>query len=73
MEIKFIKTKDEYTEALEEVERLISWRMPTANTPLGDRLELLVLVIGEYETPTKPWCLICPKPEIGVYVDEIGV
>jgi HTH-type transcriptional regulator/antitoxin HigA len=53
MEIKIIKTDDEYEAALAELERLID-RDPDPNTPDGDRLELLVLVIGEYETEHFP-------------------
>jgi HTH-type transcriptional regulator/antitoxin HigA len=43
-----IKTNDEYTVALTELERLITID-PDANTSDGDRLELLILAIGVYE------------------------
>ena len=43
-----IKTDDEYEAALAELERLMTID-PDPKTPDGDRLELLVLVIGVYE------------------------
>ncbi len=46
---KVIKTELEYEAALAEVEDLID-RNPEAGTPEADRLELLVLLIQDYES-----------------------
>jgi HTH-type transcriptional regulator/antitoxin HigA len=45
---KLIKSDSEYQEALAELEGLVALD-PDANTPDGDRLELLALLVEEYE------------------------
>ncbi|MFO7883213.1 MAG: helix-turn-helix domain-containing protein [Desulfobacteraceae bacterium] len=47
MEIKPIKTDKDYSEALQEVEKLMMNATP--NSPEGDRLEILVTLIESYE------------------------
>ncbi|MET3598099.1 helix-turn-helix domain-containing protein [Martelella mangrovi] len=46
MEPKIIKTEDQYEAALVEIERL--WGADD-DTPEGDRLDLLILLVGDYE------------------------
>ncbi len=46
--INVIRTPKELTEALEEVERLVD-ADPAPGTPEGDRLELLSILVGDYE------------------------
>jgi HTH-type transcriptional regulator / antitoxin HigA len=46
MEIKPIKTEDDYRAALAEIERLFDAQ---PNTPQGDRLEVLVTLVETYE------------------------
>ncbi len=46
MEIKPIKTEEDYRAALEEIERLFDAR---PDTPEGDRLEVLTLLVETYE------------------------
>src|SRR5688572_2917686 len=47
--IKVIKTDTEYRDVLAELERLVALD-PDPNTPDGDKLELLALLVEEYET-----------------------
>jgi HTH-type transcriptional regulator/antitoxin HigA len=47
--LKVIKTDAEYRAALAELERLVGLD-PDPNTPDGDKLELLALLVEEYET-----------------------
>lgn len=47
--LKVIKTDTEYREALAELEQLVALD-PDPNTPDGDNLELLALLVEEYET-----------------------
>jgi HTH-type transcriptional regulator / antitoxin HigA len=51
MELKPIRTKAEYKTALEEAEAL--WDAPE-KSPAGDRLEVLVLLIQDYEARHHP-------------------
>lgn len=46
MKIKVIKTEAEYEEALEEMEKLFDAKL---NTPSGERLELLGILVEQYE------------------------
>lgn len=49
--LKVIKTDEEYQEALAEIRRLMLLD-PDANTPEGNALELLALLIEQYELRT---------------------
>mgnify|MGYP003705228391 CR=1 FL=1 len=51
MEIKPIKTKADYRAALKKIETLMTAR---ANTPEGDRLDLLVTLVEAYEKKHYP-------------------
>ena len=49
MDLKTIKTSDEYKKALEEAERLIAVD-PDPDTEMAERLSILVLLIEKYES-----------------------
>ncbi len=51
MEIKLIKTDKDYSDALQEVEKLMA---ATPDSPEGDRLEILVTLIESYEERNYP-------------------
>ena len=51
MEIKLIRNDDDYQNTLKEIESL--WESPI-NTPEGDRLELLITMIEEYDAEHYP-------------------
>ena len=57
MNIKPIKTDSDYTEALQEVESLMSAKI---NTPEGDKLDVLVTLIESYEKKHHP--ILPPEP-----------
>lgn len=57
MNIKPIKTDSDYTEALQEVESLMSAKI---NTPEGDKLDVLVTLIESYEKKHRP--ILPPEP-----------
>ena len=57
MEIKPIKTKSDYRAALKKIETLMTAR---ANTPEGDRLDVLVTLVEAYEKKHHP--LVLPDP-----------
>ncbi|MCG2749310.1 MAG: helix-turn-helix domain-containing protein [Desulfobulbaceae bacterium] len=57
MDIKPIKTDSDYTEALHEVESLMSAKI---NTPEGDKLDVLVTLIEAYEKKHHP--ILPPEP-----------
>ena len=51
MKAKVIKTNAEYEAALERIEKLMD---AAANTPQGDELELLSLLVHDYEEKKLP-------------------
>src|SRR6266849_10877980 len=51
--LKVIKTEEEYESALAEINALID-RDPDPGTPEADRLELLTLLVENYESHTFP-------------------
>jgi HTH-type transcriptional regulator/antitoxin HigA len=57
MEIRPIKTEADYEAALEEIERLFDVR---PDTPEGDRLEVLVMLVEAYEE--KHYAIPLPDP-----------
>jgi len=57
MDIRLIKTENDYKTALEEVERLFNAR---PNSPEGDRLEVLTTLIEAYEE--KYYSIPLPDP-----------
>ena len=58
MDIKPIKTKRDYEAALRAIEPLMSAKR---NTPEGDRLDVLVTLIGAYEARHFPLDLPDPR------------
>ena len=59
MNIKPIKTEQNYNNALQRVDELMEIN-PALNTPLSDELEILVLLIEKYEE--KWWNIEAPDP-----------
>jgi len=57
MDIKPIKTEQDYQEALQEVDKLIDAK---SNTPDGDKLDILVTLIEAYEAKNHP--VLPPEP-----------
>jgi HTH-type transcriptional regulator/antitoxin HigA len=57
MKTKVIKTQTEYESALARIDNLMD--SAKKNTPQGDELELLVLLVHDYEDPAYP----IPKPD----------
>ncbi len=57
MDIKPIKTEQDYQEALQEVDKLIDAQR---NTPDGDKLDILVTLIEAYEAKNHP--VLPPEP-----------
>jgi len=51
---KILKSKSEYLEALAELKRLVALD-PDSETPEGDELELLAVLIEEYESREYPF------------------
>lgn len=69
---RVIKDSAEYEEALAEVERLVG-RDPASGTPDGDRLELLTLLIENYETRLTPRRLPDPVEAIRFRMEQQGL
>jgi len=59
MNIKPIKTEQDYDTALERVDELMELD-PKLNTPLSDELEILVMLIEKYEE--RNWAINTPDP-----------
>ena len=59
MNIKPIKTEQDYDEALNRVDEIMEIN-PSLNTPLSDELEILVMLIEKYEE--KHWVIDVPDP-----------
>ena len=72
MEIRVIRSKDEHQRALKEVERLVL-RDPAAGTSDGDRLELLALLIEDYERKAFPIETPDPIEAIEFRMEEQGL
>ena len=69
MEYKVIKTEDEYNLALERFEVVFDAQL---NTPEGDELELLTLLIENYESIHYPIELPDPIEAIKFRMDQLG-
>jgi HTH-type transcriptional regulator/antitoxin HigA len=70
MEIKPIRTEADYDKALKEIETLFDAK---ANTPEGDRLEVLSILVEEYEN--KHYSIPRPDPidAIKYYMESRGL
>jgi HTH-type transcriptional regulator/antitoxin HigA len=67
---KVIKTESEYEEALARVEKLMDAKR---NTPPGDELELLTLLIHDYEDRVYPMEKPSPVAAIRFRMEQLGL
>lgn len=72
MNLKLIRTEDEYTAALQEAERLIS-RDPEPGTTEAERLELLTVLIEDYEKKQFVFDEVSPVEAIEFRMAEQGL
>jgi HTH-type transcriptional regulator/antitoxin HigA len=70
MEIKPVRTKSAYRAALKEIESLMSAR---ANTPEGERLDILVTLVEAYERKHFPMALPDPIAAIRLVMEQRGL
>lgn len=70
MNIKPIKTKADYRAALKEIESLM---MAKANTPEGERLDVLVTLVEAYERKHYPLDLLDPVEAIKFAMEQRGL
>lgn len=70
MEIKPIKTESDYDAALQEVERLMETDVEP-DTPVGDRLEVLVTLVEAYEAKHYPMELPDPIEAIKSRIEDL--
>ena len=70
MEIKPIKTKADYQSALKKIEALMTAR---ANTPEGDRLDVLVTLVEAYERKHYPFDLPDPVEAIKFRMEQTAL
>ncbi|GAB6061182.1 helix-turn-helix domain-containing protein [Desulfonatronum parangueonense] len=70
MEIRPIRTDQDYRSALREIERLMSAEM---NTPEGDRLDILTTLVEAYERKHFPMELPDPVEAIKFRMDQMGL
>ncbi len=69
---KVIKGRDDYVAALAEVERLID-RDPEPETPEGERLNLLTVLVRDYESRTLPSVVSDPVEAIRFRMEQQGL
>ena len=72
MNIKPIKTEEDYKAALEEISRLIEAEIEP-DTPDGDRLEVLSILVEYYEEENYPVPLPDPIAAINYYMESRGL
>jgi HTH-type transcriptional regulator/antitoxin HigA len=70
MQNKIIKTQEEYERALAKIEQLMD---SEANTPEGDELELLSLLVEKYEEENYPLPEPDPIDVIQYYMEQRGL
>ncbi len=70
MEIRPVKTKSAYRAALKEIESLMKAR---ANTPEGERLDILVTLVEAYERKHFPMDLPDPIAAIRFVMEQRGL
>ena len=70
MDIKPIKTKADYRAALKDIEGLM---MARANTPEGERLDVLVTLVEAYERKHYPMELPDPIEAIKFRMESLGL
>ena len=72
MRLKIIKTKKQYEEFLDWVDMLFDKKIK-ADTPQGDKLQVALLLIKQYEDANYPIPLPDPIDAIRVKMDELGL
>ena len=72
MELKIIKTKKQYEEFLDWVDVLFDKKVK-ADTPLGNKLQVALLLIKQYEDANYPIPLPDPIDAIRVKMNELGL
>ncbi len=72
MELKIIKNKKQYEECLDWVDEMFDKKIK-ANTPQGDKLQVALLLIKQYEDINYPIPLPDPIDAIKVKMDELGL
>ena len=72
MELKIIKTKKQYEEFLDWVDMLFDKKVK-ADTPQGNKLQVALLLIKQYEDANYPIPLPDPIDAIRVKMNELGL
>lgn len=72
MELKIIKTKKQYKQWLEWVDVQFEYKVK-ANTPQGEKLQVALLLIKQYEDANYPIPLPDPIDAIKVKMNELGL
>lgn len=70
MEYKIIKTKAQYEDYLAQIEQIMD---AEPNTPDGDKLELLALLVQKYEEDNFPFPEADPIDVIEYYIEQRGL
>lgn len=70
MDIKLIKTEEQYQAALNRIEKLFNAK---PNTPQGDELELMLLVVDHYENQKFPIDPPDPIDAILFRMEQLGL
>ena len=72
MELKIIQTKEQYEEFLDWVDMLFDKKVKR-DTPIGNKLQVALLLIKQYEDANFPIPLPNPIDAIRVKMDELGL
>ncbi len=72
MELKIIKTNKQYEEFLDWVDMLFDKKVKI-DTPIGNKLQVALLLIKQYEDANFPIPLPDPIDAIRVKMDELGL
>jgi len=70
MDIRPIKTENDYENSLQEIERL--WGSPT-DSPDGDKLDVLLILVEDYEDKHYPIALPDPIEAIKFRMEQSGL
>ena len=70
MEIKPIRTETDYEQTLQEIERLLNAEL---DTPDGDRLEVLSILVEDYENKNYPILPPDPIEAIEYHMERLGL
>jgi HTH-type transcriptional regulator/antitoxin HigA len=72
MELKIIKTKKQYEQSLDWVDAQFEHKVKS-NTPQGEKLQVALLLIKQYEDANYPIPLPDPIDAIKVKMNELGL